>query len=204
MRAIIVGVLIAGVTTSLEAQVRDSTYWTIGVARSFMDGQTIASRSSQSGGSMQFEWRREGQRLGIRTEIGVAQENRYFDAQSEASICSGCFSDQRRSHVMALTSAVYEWRQDRTVRPYAIGGAGIARFAYRNKTNFSNQPGEGAVPAPTARKDMDTTLGFVTAYGFGVSVNGETFGAFTEFRGRAGAGVGVGERFAVGVKVRPN
>ena len=204
MRTLVSGVLLIAITSSLEAQVRDSTYWMIGVTRSFMDGNTLASRASQSGGSMQFEWRTEGRRLGIRTEIGVAQENRYFDAQSDGSICAGCFADQRRSNVMALTSAVYEWRQDRTVRPYVIGGAGIARFAYRNNTNFTNSPGDGAVQSPTPRREAATNVGFVTAYGLGASVNGERFGAFTELRGRAGGGGGLGERFSVGVRVRPN
>jgi hypothetical protein len=211
MRTVIVGVLLASVTSSLEAQVRDSTYWTIGVARSFMDGQTIASRSSQSGGSMQFEWRTEGKRLGIRTEVGVAQQDRYFDVNSSSGgTCAMCFSDQRRSHVMAVTSAVFEWRQDRMVRPYVIGGAGVARYAYRNTTNYAINPGVVS-GSPAYRIDHDaeenrTYLGFVTAYGFGLSLNSERFGAFAEARGRAGgaAAAGIGERFSVGMRVRPN
>ena len=88
MRALLVGVGLLVTAAPLNAQVRDSTYWMIGVSRSFMDGKTIASRSSQSGGSMQFEWRTDGRRLGIRTEVGVAQANRYFDDRSDGSICA--------------------------------------------------------------------------------------------------------------------
>lgn len=208
MRARLVGLGLLVIATPLHAQVRDSTYWMIGVSRSFMSGETIASRSSESGGSMQFEWRTEGRRLGIRAEVGVAQQNRYFDTYSEGAACAGCFSDQRVSHVMALTSAVYEWRQERMLRPYVIGGAGISRFAYRNTTNLTVD--RGVVSGSPLRKLDHTTketssqLGFLTAYGLGVSANGERFGMFAEARGRAGGGLSVGERFSVGVRVRPN
>ena len=201
MRTSLVGlglmvVLPIGVAT---AQARDSSYWTLGVARGGFNSSSSGTHTAHSSiGSMQLEWRRFNQRLGVRVELNVADRSTFWNDDFR---CTSCVGHHEESGVGLITGALYEWRQQRLLRPYVIGGAGIVQHSFSRveTTPIPEQP--FALPTETVTY-RDRRMALVMSGGFGLSANVRRVSAFAELRGRSGSGPS--ELWSVGVRIRPD
>jgi hypothetical protein len=200
MRPTLVGLALTVVLPiAAAAQARDSSYWTLGVARGGFNTSSSGTRTAHASiGSMQVEWRRFSQRLGVRVELGVADRSTLWD---DSFRCASCVAHHDESGVGLITAAVYEWRQQRMLRPYVIGGAGVVQSAASRVEATPNPAEPFALPSETVTF-RDRRMSLVTSGGFGLSANVRRVSAFAEVRGRSGSGPS--ELWSIGFRIRPN
>lgn len=199
MRTLLVGSglsLVFAVTAG--AQARDSSYWTLGVSRGFVSTSRYALENNSSAGALQVEWRRLGSRVAVRTELGVAQRHQLF---GPAQLCSGCYNEYRSGSTTLLASVVYELRQGRMLRPYALLGAGLYRGEWTSTSSLF--AGTGPDASSSATTLSRTNMGALVAGGLGISAHVGRFSAFAEGRLKTQP-LSPNEIFNVGIRIRPD
>jgi hypothetical protein len=211
--------VVAACVSAQEADAQEagsrSPVWSVGLARGLGDGGSSGvpgfERNEQSA-SLLFEWRRPGNRFGIRLELQRGISDYTWGITDPQAGCSpvSCFSNGQQTTSAALLGASVEFRQGRRLRPYLLFGGGVQNAAFRSQTSFTCAGAgmsecsaiEGA-PKEFSLRDFYPVL----SGGGGVSLNLGRFSAFGEGRLVArpvgGRYTGSTPPLSIGLRIRP-